>query len=1586
MGTKLSRQCPITYEEAVKRVNDSELARLRDAFKRAATQSGTITKQTFVKEVLGDTFPVKLAEHIYQACGGSIRGLTFKELVCGLVLLTSSSREEKIRFIFLLYANEAGTHVLKNQMVRLVKEIEGGYVPEAVADCFLERESVCFEDFAFWLLTHEDATCLTRWLLQEGCVVTLSNNLDTPTFYQTLAGVTHLEENDIIELEKRYWILKSYSCSGKFDVETLKPLVCPPLPISLVQGLFNAFDENRDNHIDFKEMACGISACCRGPLTERQKFCFKVFDQDQDGFLNKLELETTISALLHLQKESQASDGMEAEDYSQNDIDNIVSDILLIYDNDKDDKITMEEYLVWTVNNHLPLEFTNLLFQICHIVLGLKPSTRQEEAEIIRGWIKREDKRGIKVGQYWYLINIDWWRKWNEYVDFIPTYMTNSDSPSYGKLQPKKLGPSNLGNDLLTESSQSNSTNMQSLSADIRSSESDLSSNLTSRTNSTQSLQQTSQTSLFPVRTSLSSLLQISTDSFRSSKSTSSSPNHSPRPSNASSLYPHRPPAIDNSSLIVHMITAEGGRLKRNVILTRSRDFELVPEAVWRAMSQWYGGSPPLPRQVIQPTNGDHPELELYPITLQLYRHQTSNSAGTTNHHLPQPSTPKRYLAYVAAFSRLASLGQISEYLCGRLRLSPEDMRLWLYKDDNNMTLLEDDIATLELLRICDLRNKDQTWPEEMSSLMSYRMRYDKNRLGHIERGLTGLNNLGNTCFMNAAVQCVSNTAPLTMYFNANKHLYELNRQNPLGMKGHIAKRYGDLVQDLWSATMKTIAPLKLRWTIGKCAPRFNGFQQHDCQELLAFLLDGLHEDLNRVHVKPYTELKDSNGRPDVIVAQEAWENHILRNKSIIVDLFHGQLKSKVTCKVCGHTSVRFDPFNYLSLPLPMESCIHIEVIVIKLDGSIPIKYGLRLGQDCKYISVKEDLSKLCYIPKQQFLLAEICNASIKCLPSDDHRIRPTSGRILYAYEVTTPVEFIYEEDKTGNKREKYSLTEIQRSKRKKTQLSSGIINTQGDCDSESVDIKNQSNGISDHKNVQSGSSTLQDYKNCNGHINLPMPSTPNHIQSSIENNGPSSLCNGFPSVMTSSMVSSSSHSDTIDPEKLKVVTAYHRKMIRQDVYFLSSQKTKPSLFGLPIIIPITDTTTNQNIYELVWTQVSRLVSPLPPTEGITVPNHAQDCDDSLGYEYPFVLKAVESDGLVCSWCPWFRFCRGCRIECNNLEFLFGASHIAIDWDPTALHLRYQTAQEKLFIDHESVEKACKLQTEPIDLNRCLEAFTKEEELGENEKYYCSKCETHQVAQKKLQMWRLPPILIVHLKRFQFVNQNWVKSHKIVSFPSEKFCPTPFLASVPKNAVLNALSNPDSSYYQPNSVINAESSVPISAGCKKCNNNDIVKVEKSEKEKETILLPDCSCASQKAENIKLFRSGFEDRFGSVGSCDGITDSPQDFHQHRLKEGVNPFILNYNLYAISCHTGILGGGHYVCFAKNQNKKWYCYNDSSCKEVKEDSIDSDSAYILFYEREGIDYTQYLPNVDTNIVPDISDIEEELDTDFKKVCVIL
>jgi ubiquitin C-terminal hydrolase len=74
-------------------------------------------------------------------------------------------------------------------------------------------------------------------------------------------------------------------------------------------------------------------------------------------------------------------------------------------------------------------------------------------------------------------------------------------------------------------------------------------------------------------------------------------------------------------------------------------------------------------------------------------------------------------------------------------------------------------------------------------------------------------------------------------------------------------------------------------------------------QELLAFLLDGLHEDLNRISKKPYVEALDCTGIDDATAAKEAWRRHLLRDQSMIVDLFQGQLKSTLTClnRKCGN-------------------------------------------------------------------------------------------------------------------------------------------------------------------------------------------------------------------------------------------------------------------------------------------------------------------------------------------------------------------------------------------------------------------------------------------------------------------------------------------------------------------------------------------------------------------------------------------------------------------------------------------------------------------------------------------------------------
>ena len=113
-----------------------------------------------------------------------------------------------------------------------------------------------------------------------------------------------VDEKEVIELEKRYWQIKSFSKTGKYDLELFKSFTSPPLPemfveskfsdctvlcfysliiflqfsihpqfnlnsIFLFAGFYEFFDKNKDGHIDFKEMVCGISTFCRGLTSEQ---------------------------------------------------------------------------------------------------------------------------------------------------------------------------------------------------------------------------------------------------------------------------------------------------------------------------------------------------------------------------------------------------------------------------------------------------------------------------------------------------------------------------------------------------------------------------------------------------------------------------------------------------------------------------------------------------------------------------------------------------------------------------------------------------------------------------------------------------------------------------------------------------------------------------------------------------------------------------------------------------------------------------------------------------------------------------------------------------------------------------------------------------------------------------------------------------------------------------------------------------------------------------------------------------------------------------------------------------------------------
>uniref|UniRef100_A0A8C1YIE9 ubiquitinyl hydrolase 1 n=1 Tax=Cyprinus carpio TaxID=7962 RepID=A0A8C1YIE9_CYPCA len=1392
------------------------------------------------------------------------------------------------------------------------REVLGDGVPPKVA----EGEKVNYEKFKSWLLLNKDAFTFSRWLLSGGVCVTLTDDSDTPTFYQTLAGVTHLEESDIIDLEKRYWLLKAQSRTGRFDLETFVPLVSPPIHASL------------------------------------SEVCFKVFDVDRDGVLSRDEIHEMVVALLEVWKDNRT-------------------------DTLPQGHLTLEDYQIWSVKSALANEFLNLLFQVCHIVLGLRPATPEEEGQIIRGWLERESRHGLQPGQNWFLISMQWWQQWKDYVRYSivmeqPSVQGSGmrSSQSAAPIDPVlyRIGivvrspssPEEKFPDNISSSSEASESTGNSLTPHATSSATDV---------------------CFARQHNISD----------NNNQCFSSPNgHFPN-----SMAVQRPGAIDNQPLVTTepmkapTLTMEGGRLKKSQQLVACRDFETVPEPVWRALYHWYGANLSLPRPVIMSTVTAQPELELFPRYLLFLRQQPATRSPQSNiwvnmGNVPSPNAPlKRVLAYTGCFSRMGTIKDIHEYLSQRLRIKEEDMRLWLYNSENYLTLLDDEDHTLESLKIQDeqhlvieVRNKDMSWPEEMSFIANS-SKIDRHKVP-TEKGATGLSNLGNTCFMNSSIQCVSNTKPLTEYFISGRHLYELNRTNPIGMRGHMAKCYGDLVQELWSGTQKNIAPLKLRWTIAKYAPRFNGFQQQDSQELLAFLLDGLHEDLNRVHEKPYVELKDSDGRPDHEVATEAWENHLRRNRSIVVDLFHGQLRSQVKCKTCGHISARFDPFNFLSLPLPMDSSMHLEITVIKLDGSTPVRYGLRLNMDEKYMGLKKQLSELCSLKPEQILLAEVHTSNIKNFPQDNQKVRHSVNCFLCAFEIPVP----------GSP----------------TSVTSPVI-------TEKPPVANGTAG-----NNHIGKSGLIP----NGMPSTVVPCTPEKP-----------LANGIPN----------GHAVPVqDSPFIGYIIAMHRKMMRTELYFLSSQKNRPSLFGMPLIVPCTVHTSKKDLYDAVWIQVSRLASPLPPQEAS---NHAQDCDDSMGYQYPFTLRVVQKDGNSCAWCPWYRFCRGCTVDCNEDRASLGNAYIAVDWDPTALHLRYQTSQERIVEEHPSVEQSRRAQAEPISLDSCLKAFTSEEELGEDELYYCSKCKTHRLATKKLDLWRLPPVLIVHLKRFQFVNGRWIKSQKIVKFPRESFDPSAFLAprevsqsmgSLQSECLveeLQRLERGDSSVFSNRCIVvsgtpcsirrvgsplsknSSPGSSPRNTGRKQgrlrlpqlgsrhrlCNSKENLEACSSSKESETE--PEQGTVTD-GENQITSDANAQDTWSldtSSNDCDvimvnglGQDSSQSNGHSEVSADLDTPHQRNdicleplYNLYAISCHSGIMGGGHYVTYAKNPNEKWYCYNDSSCKEVHSDEIDTDSAYILFYEQQGVNYSQFLPKTEGKKMADTTSMDEDFESDYKKYCVL-
>uniref|UniRef100_A0A8C4YRX6 Ubiquitin carboxyl-terminal hydrolase n=1 Tax=Gopherus evgoodei TaxID=1825980 RepID=A0A8C4YRX6_9SAUR len=680
---------------------------------------------------------------------------------------------------------------------------------------------------------------------------------------------------------------------------------------------------------------------------------------------------------------------------------------------------------------------------------------------------------------------------------------------------------------------------------------------------------------------------------------------------NSSSFPGH----INNSELFEDL---ESFRLKERLV--ESEEYVLVPEDVWNKLVSWYGlehDQPPIERKVVELPSTQ--KVEVYPVELYLCQHNDLDSPVT------------------AQFSH-----SVLQEARRQFEVPPEDeTRLWVKNSDGScerlrnihMTVLDACLSMGQVV-IMETRNKDGTWPSSRPHVM--RNSVEDEELYRGQPGVCGLTNLGNTCFMNSAFQCLSNVPPLTEYFLNNHYLGELNFSNPLGMKGEIAEAYADLVKQAWSGHHRAIVPRMFKTKVGHFASQFLGYQQHDAQELLSFLLDGLHEDLNRVKRKEYVELRDAAGRPDEEVAEEAWRNHKRRNDSIIVDIFHGLFKSTLVCPACGKVSVTFDPFCYLSVPLPVSQERAMELFFVYMDPSRkPQQHRVVVPKAGKVLDLCLALAKHTGVPAEQMMVADVFSHRFYKLYQVDEALSCILDRDdIFVYEVA------------GGLAEPGGALVLPVYLRERAQLSWDALY--------GLLLERLSRGLWPRWLMA-----------------LPPPG---EEEEEMLGEGPASQAEG-------SSGGSGGPPTPSPPQATLPPTANRRKR--------KCRRRRPLFTVRPV---------NAN----------------GTSERPALPGEAQP-------------------------------------------------YIAIDWDSDMKKRYYDEEEAEGYVKHECMGHVQRRQ--PVKLRECVELFTTVETLEEENPWYCPTCKRHQLATKKLDLWALPEVLIIHLKRFSYTRLAREKLDTLVEFP-----------------------------------------------------------------------------------------------------------------------------------------------------------------------------------------------------------------------------
>ncbi|GMM54949.1 putative ubiquitin-specific protease [Maudiozyma humilis] len=667
--------------------------------------------------------------------------------------------------------------------------------------------------------------------------------------------------------------------------------------------------------------------------------------------------------------------------------------------------------------------------------------------------------------------------------------------------------------------------------------------------------------------------------------------------------------------------------------------------------------------------------------------------------------------------------------------------------------------------------------------------------------GTVGLQNLGNTCYMNSALQCLVHIPQLRDYFLYNGFTQEINETNPLGYQGYMANAFSSLIHSLFTERLDpsdmatSLAPSQFKSTIGHFNSMFSGYQQQDSQEFLAFLLDSLHEDLNRIIDKPYIEKPSLTDKDDVDdfdtikkLGIDTWEKHLQRNDSVITDLFVGLYKSTLECPECNNVSVTFDPYNDLTLPLPVDSIWKSKVRLFP-QNSPPCTLEVELGKNATYQDLKKYIAEKaemnvndiygCEIFSHQFYSnfeANNSNSNFLAL-----RELISEGDVVIFYEIKAnkgdiiiPVLNSCLEDGYSSARlfgipffiamspEEFKNPFLLRQKLEQNYmyLSGGPINFPdlNDGTEENISIDDFSFLKTKYPDID-----LQKYID---HIKFVTPDlTSQTSEEPVENESVQKFFDiKVMNDIDARMVSASKPNEDDNQVFWTPPPHSHFNTARALTDFVDPVVADLYNYVYPnsVVKPATvdvdmnedsDSDKESDMFadadmdiEIDGNQDEALVEDKVPET-----NETKDTTSAISESAPLtpISPQLSYNGLVAVVCQW---------NTQSFEEAFSADKI-INWErPGVLENKELEQIQKIRLNKSQKEVA-------ITLDDCLKLFSRKEVLGVNDLWYCPKCKEHRQASKRIQLWNTPDILSIQLKRFESSRSFSDKITDVVRFP-----------------------------------------------------------------------------------------------------------------------------------------------------------------------------------------------------------------------------